>query len=354
MDLQLLLKEYGVADETSLLKAKNEGNQQKLFSVKAPSVVMMTSDECKRACDKIGVKYFPGYEKRVLDYTISTEDRDRAGDVCRAKGCTFENYMKNPVVFFSHQYATPIGNSLRAWHERSDKTVRAWGLLVDDNIDTTGLSDLVFRFASNGFMKACSVGFKPIKANFPKDQLEAEKLGVGKYGAEYVEWELLEWSPCGVPMNPNALQAAMKSIDLNKLHIEKRDLDLLQRVRFFDDAALDRFESMLKGDVTVSVSVANTETGNTETEAGNTKAPEASQEAPVVLATPAPVVVNVNIDKSFLEGIVNLQTSVKELAALVTNNSTASPATPPKKAIGLYSDTSAPALNLFSDFQITN
>jgi len=39
---------------------------------------------------------------------ISTEHRDRAGDIVRQKGCRLADYKRNPVVMFGHGYTDQI------------------------------------------------------------------------------------------------------------------------------------------------------------------------------------------------------------------------------------------------------
>lgn len=221
--------------------------QTKMFSIRKPQLVQMTADECKGYCDAAGVVYVPGYEHRVMDYTVSNECKDRYGDIVRAAGARFENYVKNPVMFFSHDYSQPpIGNSIKSWIDLQEKQVRSWGLFTDDSVDKTGFADLIFRFAQSGFMRACSVGFQPLKANRPSSEKEAEAMGLGKWGLEHVLWDMLEWSPCGVPANPQALQNSLKEIG-NRLELDKHHIEAAAKFKLFaDDNLLDRFVESIK------------------------------------------------------------------------------------------------------------
>jgi hypothetical protein len=89
-------------------------------------------------------------------------------------------------------------------------------LFFDSRVDSTGRSDVTFKFIVNGALPACSVGFMPLKTNRPNTKEERAKIGLGEYGTEFVKWEMLEYSPCSVPMNPNALQNMLKSNTLTK------------------------------------------------------------------------------------------------------------------------------------------
>ncbi|NKI20347.1 hypothetical protein HFN20_03700 [Paenibacillus dendritiformis] len=46
-------------------------------------------------------------ENRVLRFIGSTETEDRDQDVIRATGWQLENYKKNPVFLWAHDYTVP-------------------------------------------------------------------------------------------------------------------------------------------------------------------------------------------------------------------------------------------------------
>jgi phage head maturation protease len=246
MDLQMLLDKFGAKDEGELLAKKQADKQQKVFALKKPTPIALTAEQCQKMCEKNGLSYLPGYEHRVLQYIVTNETCDRYGDIVRAAGGNFTNYSNNAVIFYSHNYSTPpIGNSLKVWVDKQAKNVQAWGLFLDDSVDKTGLSDLVFRMAVSGFMKACSVGFQPIKANSPQSPEERQKLGLGKWGVEYTQWDMLEWSPCGIPANPTALQNTFKDIQ-GALSLEQHHIDAAAKFQLFEGVnLLDQFAEIV-------------------------------------------------------------------------------------------------------------
>jgi len=301
------------------------GPQSKVFAVKKPSIVSMTADECRKLCDKIGVVYAPGYEQRVLQYVVTNETKDRHGDIVRANGGAYDDYMKNPVMFFSHDYSTPpIGNTVKVWNDKSQKNVQAWGLFLDDAVDKSGLSDLIFRFARSGFLKACSIGFIPIKAYQPQNESEAEKLGLGKWGVDYQEWSMLEWSPCGIPANPSALQNTLKAI--GKLKVKQADLYVAERFRLFNDVnLLDMFAEEMKLDKPVSISV----NVNVEAEIDKPEEDNKPVEEPTIPSSPA-INLTLNLDpftnmmiemKKILDEIKTIQLAFHEEASVLIKQS---------------------------------
>ena len=199
-----------------------------------PKPTAMTPDECRRACKKAGLEYLPGYESRVLRYVITNESQDRYGDVVRVAGAKLDNYLKNPVVMMAHRHdMPPIGKTVDLACDKQSKQIVASGLFLDGRTDMTGVSDTAFKLAQSGAMPGCSIGFMPVKANRPQSAEERTKLGVGENGYEFLEWELLEWSVCSIPANPDALQlnALLKCIAEKTIDVDARDLFVLDRFK---------------------------------------------------------------------------------------------------------------------------
>jgi HK97 family phage prohead protease len=150
-------------------------------------------------------------EAGIFEAMISTEAVDRQGDIVRATGAKLDNYLKNPVVLWAHDYGdTPVAKCL------SIEIMPGKGLKATFQFPEWGTSaraDEVRRLWAAGFLNATSIGFIPITsmAIDPND-----KYGWGPQ--DYVEWELLEFSIVPVPANQEALRLAVKSLEteLNK------------------------------------------------------------------------------------------------------------------------------------------
>lgn len=238
-------------DKADEIIAKKVNEKQEKAVTRKPKRVQMDAATCKKLCKSAGVEYREGYEERVLEYTITDETVDRYGDIVRAKGVDMMNYKKNPVILLMHNKgAFPVGNSIKQWHDATEKSVKSWGLFVDDEIDKTGIADTAFRLASSGFMPACSIGFMPLEYNRPNTKEERDALGLGEYGVEFTKSELLEWSVCPVPANPNALANGF-----DKSMINEKSINVMRNTDVFSDdllAALenacadDPFEALMK------------------------------------------------------------------------------------------------------------
>lgn len=205
-----------------------------------PKPVKMSAEQCKTLCDARGIQYLPGYESRVLQYTITNEAVDRYGDIVKAGGADFKNFRNNPVMCLIHDSQTfPVGNSIREWKD-SGTSIKAWGLFLDDRVDKTGTADTTFRFASSGFMKGVSIGFIPKKIHDPDDEERSQK-GMSQRGVIFEKWELLEWSPCPIPANPEALTNSF-----DKSILDRKTVDKAKKLDLFDQKTIEVLEKALE------------------------------------------------------------------------------------------------------------
>lgn len=135
--------------------------------------------------------------QRTLRFTISTNSLDRDGDTINPEGWDLSNYASNPVVLWAHDYrALPVARAMKVW-------ATGTRLMADAKFAEPELypfADTVYRMYKEGFLSAVSVGFLPKKWAFAE--------GDDRYGVDFQEQELLEFSCTPVPSNPEALVAA--------------------------------------------------------------------------------------------------------------------------------------------------
>lgn len=134
-------------------------------------------------------------ESRALDFTISTAAVDRYGDTVAVDGWKLENYRKNPVVLWMHDNSMlPVGKAVNTRIEEGKLKSR----VEFTPPEMARFNDTVFNMLKAGFLSATSVGFIPIKYNFVDDPQR-------RFGIDFLEQELLEFSIVTVPANPEAL-----------------------------------------------------------------------------------------------------------------------------------------------------
>lgn len=247
MDALTLL--FGTDDPAKIVAVKTKEKQIRAFSSGTEGIIGLTEEECRKLCKRIGIEYLSGYENRIRQYTITDETCDRYGDIVRAKGAVLDNFSKNPVIQFAHNYEEPpVGTALKTWYDKASSTVKAWAMFYDDRVDSSGRSELIWKFVRANAMRACSIGFMPLEYNVPNNEEERGALGLGKYGVEFTKWDLLEFSPVPVPANPNALQDAFakayrKSLlkILDSLELKPKDIDYLHDFKLLDDAVINAY-----------------------------------------------------------------------------------------------------------------
>ena len=140
---------------------------------------------------------------RIIRFIGSDESIDRDGDTIAANGWMLDNYLKNPVVLYGHDYYDlPIGKAIAVFVDQTRKE-----LVFDiyfptiEELTTNPATpsehalkvDAIYNMAKAGILNTVSVGFKGI---------DYEATATGR---AYKQQELMEISIVPVPANPNAL-----------------------------------------------------------------------------------------------------------------------------------------------------
>jgi len=145
--------------------------------------------------------------KMTMIGTDETVDRD--GDIIETKGWQLENYRKNPVFLWAHNYGSvPLARAEKVIR-RKDPVRLEFHLLYP----TKGLhpfADMILELYGEFIINASSVGFIPFEWDNIEQEGERQENTRRTWGRRYKKQELLELSGCAVPSNPNALQNALK------------------------------------------------------------------------------------------------------------------------------------------------
>jgi hypothetical protein len=142
---------------------------------------------------------------------ISTGAVDRDKDRVFPQGAKIENYMRNPVVQFGHNYYDPWATVGRSRTLEITET----GIIADFELrpaaNEVDPQNIVLLLWDQDFIRASSIGFIPLSM-IPND------LG----GLDFPSWELLEWSICAVPANQDALRLAAEAYPKAFQALQKR------------------------------------------------------------------------------------------------------------------------------------
>lgn len=144
---------------------------------------------------------------RCVQFTISKEVVDRDGDILRASGVDFTNYMKNPVFLsFHNSREFPLGKVTKFWVEGNSVKAIVYFPPIEElstnpeqASEKAKLVDFTYHCYKTGMLNAVSVGFIPL------EWVENEN------GFDIQKWELLEFSAVAVPANQDAIAEAVKS-----------------------------------------------------------------------------------------------------------------------------------------------
>jgi hypothetical protein len=133
---------------------------------------------------------------------INTGALDRDRDRVLPSGMKVDNYTRNPVVQWGHNYRDPwatVGKT--TWMDVTADGVVAEFVLRPAANDQDP-QNIVRLLWAGGWVRTASIGFIPTKG---KQNPEG--------GMDFSEWELLEWSLVPIPANQDALRLAVKGID---------------------------------------------------------------------------------------------------------------------------------------------
>ena len=146
-----------------------------------------------------------GNEVRKIKGYANKATIDRGNDLVlpEAYSKTMDEFMKNPLVFFNHDWDAPIGKI-------SEFEIKNDGLYVTAIIaEGLDLANKVWKMIEQGILKAFSIGFIPKEIDYDS--------ATGAFIIK--ELELLEVSVVTIPMNAQSLfemsKGMIKSITMN-------------------------------------------------------------------------------------------------------------------------------------------
>lgn len=172
---------------------------------------------------------------RTVDFVISTATVDRYGDTVAVDGWKLEAYRKNPVVLWAHDSSMlPVAKA--SYLRIEDGKLKARAEFMPREI--SGFANAVFESYKAGFLSATSVGFMPLKYAYADDPGR-------RYGIDFVEQELLEFSCVPVPANAEALiDGKSVGVDIEHLRTWARKLLGLGEGDKFVTLTVDRFNAL--------------------------------------------------------------------------------------------------------------
>ena len=136
---------------------------------------------------------------------IAARERSRNGDELNLRGVDFQNYLKNPVVLWSHDSYSgiPIGKTLEIDHDDKGRIVADFQFNSEDEFAAR-----VENAWNGGFIRAASIRFMPTKVvEMLDEQGRVDRLRIE-------ESDLLEWSLVAVPADPDSVREGARALEL--------------------------------------------------------------------------------------------------------------------------------------------
>lgn len=147
----------------------------------------------------------PDFGSNIIQFVASTDGVKRDGNEILNSGWHFENFSRNPVFLYCHDYhSLPIGKHVD-WRvdkgPSGENVLRIWSQFCSRELYE--FADRVRQMYVEGYLRAGSIGWIPLKHEAIRDPDGYIK------GFRFLENDLLEFSAVPVPADPNALVEAI-------------------------------------------------------------------------------------------------------------------------------------------------
>lgn len=198
----------------------------------------------------------PDMGNGIIQFVASTDGQKRDGNRVRNSGWHFENFSKNPVFLWCHDYRSlPIGRHVdwRVDKDGDGHVLRVWSQFCDPELYS--FADKIRKMYEAGFLRAGSIGWNPIKFEILRDS-------DGMFmGFDFVENDLLEFSAVPVPSDPDAIVEAISRGIIGDTDIEKiQEYGQLPKLSRGVAYTLSNFEPLPPAAMTSEVKIRTAET----------------------------------------------------------------------------------------------
>ena len=161
--------------------------------------------------------------KRTMVATIASNDLCHDGTVVNALQINLKTYQANPIVLWAHMsFNPPIG--VNQWIKRSGNALVAKTQFAQRPATHEGewLPDVVLDLYAQKVLRGVSAGLKILEQRWDDEITKEDRATLSTSAAKGVKRyiarsEMLEYSCCSIPMNPNALRQALNTHEASTL-----------------------------------------------------------------------------------------------------------------------------------------
>lgn len=185
----------------------------------------------------------------VFEATVTTSEVDRHMESIDTEGISTDNYMKNPVVLYGHDYSSlPIGKAISVKSFKNKMTAR-FQLAVKELPFAATVAELI----KGGYLNAVSIG--GVVRQWSEDYMTIQEM------------DMVEFSVVPVPANPSAIitgkslkeMTGKDSDEIAKEFAEALNQNLVDKVKDLDDTELKSYIKSLEGLLVILKANAETE-----------------------------------------------------------------------------------------------
>ena len=166
-------------------------------------------------------------ERAVISY-ISTGIKDRDGEKLIPDGVVLDNYTKNPIVPFGHNYKS-IPPAKNMWIKKDEKGLIAKTVFAKSKSAEEYYQAYTEDIGGTGpLLNAFSVGFIPL--DWTDTEAKALEKDPDLPKRTYNKWELLEYSLVPIPSCPEALTIAVEKGLISKKLLKELEIEVVKDV----------------------------------------------------------------------------------------------------------------------------
>lgn len=166
----------------------------------------------------------------TVEFIASDETLDCYREIVKVNGWKFNFFQKNAPFVDSHDYSTieKLLGQVVDWRIEKGQLIET----VKYSMEPNTLALWAFKMVRDGFLKAVSVGFVPVRMATKWDStqndfltaiadLKLDAQTAAKLTAVYLEQEQIELSQCVIGANPNALAKAYANKTLSEEELDR-------------------------------------------------------------------------------------------------------------------------------------
>tara|TARA_R110000868_G_scaffold138820_1_gene353269 strand:+ start:666 stop:1358 length:693 start_codon:yes stop_codon:yes gene_type:complete len=152
---------------------------------------------------------------------VSAESIDRDGEVLIPQGCNALEFLKNPTLFWNHDYSKPIGRCIKLKRVGSTIVGEFVFAVRPNGYEGDFFPEVASSLVAQGVVNAVSVGYFANASGTRKANIQDKKKYGNGVNTIYSRWKLFEISLAPLQANPDAVITAVRKGFCSKENAKK-------------------------------------------------------------------------------------------------------------------------------------